>query len=142
DVVLATLALGVATTLFVFGVQSSNTPTGRLNGIPTAVFFIFGLVALLAGAADLRLLPSGGTRLLRGAPRVARHLWRMCFAQLIAAFSFFLGQAKVFPKEFRIIPLLLVPPLIVLATLLYWLWRVRFKRSLRGITTVRAPEPA
>jgi hypothetical protein len=31
-------------------------------------------------------------------------LWRMSFALLIAAFSFFLGQAKVIPKPIRIIP--------------------------------------
>jgi hypothetical protein len=57
----------------------------------------------------------------------------MCTALLIAAFSFFLGQAKVIPKPIRIVPLLLIPPLIVLGALLYWLWRVRFKRSLRGV---------
>jgi len=55
-----------------------------------------------------------------------------CTALLIAAFSFFLGQAKVIPKPIRIFPLLLIPPLVVLATLLYWLWRVRVRQSLRG----------
>ena len=64
----------------------------------------------------------------------------MTFALLIAAFSFFLGQAKVIPKPIRIIPLLMIPPLIVLAALLYWLWRIRFRRSLRGIVIVHAPE--
>jgi hypothetical protein len=27
----------------------------------------------------------------------------------------------------------LIPPLVVLATLLYWLWRVRVRQSLRGV---------
>ena len=45
-------------------------------------------------------------------------------ALLIAAFSFFLGQAKVIPKPIRIYPVLIVPPLIVLVVMLYWLWRV------------------
>jgi len=57
----------------------------------------------------------------------------MCTALAIAAFSFFLGQAKVFPKPFRIYPLLAIPPLIVLVSLFYWLWRVRVRKSLRGI---------
>ena len=54
-----------------------------------------------------------------------RHLWRMCFALFIAALSFFIGQARVFPKPVRIFPLLALPVLAVLVTMLYWLWRVR-----------------
>jgi hypothetical protein len=57
-------------------------------------------------------------------------------------FSFFLGQAKVIPKPIRIFPLLLIPPLLVLGALLYWLWRVRIKRSLRGLVRVGAAEAA
>lgn len=84
-------------------------------------FFIFGSIALLASVGDLRMIRAGGVQVLRGAPKIARHLWRMSFALPIAAFSFFLGQAKVFPKPIRIIPLLIIPPLVVLAALLYWL---------------------
>ena len=142
DIGLATLALSVGLALLGFGVQASSTPTGTLHGIPTFPFFIFSAVALLASVGDFRLIRAGGTQLLRGTPRLTRHLWRMCFAHLIAAFSFFLGQAKVFPKPYRIVPLLLIPPLIVLAALVYWLWRVKLRRSLRGIVSARAPEPA
>jgi hypothetical protein len=60
----------------------------------------------------------------------------MCLALLIATFSFFVGQAEVIPKPIRIYPLLVIPPLVVLAALLYWLWRVRVRRSLRGIVGV------
>jgi len=77
---------------------------------------------------------------VRGASRIARHLWRMSTALLIAAFSFFLGQAKVIPKPIRIYPLLMVPPLIVLAVMLYWLWRVRARRALRGLVIVQVRE--
>jgi hypothetical protein len=66
----------------------------------------------------------------------------MCTALLIAAFSFFLGQAKVIPKPIRIVPLLLIPPLVVLGALFYWLWRVRVRRSLRGLVRVGAPDSA
>jgi hypothetical protein len=51
-------------------------------------------------------------RRLQGRHRVVRHLWRVCFAMFIAAASFFLGQAKVFPKPIRIIPLLAIPALL------------------------------
>lgn len=133
------VALAVSLTLSTFGVEALASPKGKLYGMPALPFFIFGSVALLASVGDLRLIRSGGVQSIRGAPRLARHLWRMSFALAIAAFSFFLGQAKVIPKPIRIIPLLAIPPLVVLAALLYWLWRVRIRRSLRGIVGVSAP---
>lgn len=133
DAGLAALAMSVGVILFAFGARATTLPKAQLNSIPAIPFFIFGTVAVLASIGDLRLIRSGGTQLLRGTPRLVRHLWRMCFAHLIAAFSFFLGQAKVIPKPYRIPPLLLIPPLVVLVSLLYWLWRVKFRRSMRGI---------
>lgn len=63
----------------------------------------------------------------------------MSFALFIAALSFFLGQAKVIPKPIRIPGLLALPVLAVLVTMLYWLWRVRIRRSLRGIVRIGSP---
>jgi len=51
-----------------------------------------------------------------------------------------LGQAKVIPKPIRIFPLLMVPPLIVLAVMFYWLWRIRARRVLRGLVLVQVRE--
>jgi hypothetical protein len=34
----------------------------------------------------------------------------------------------------------MIPPLVVLAALLYWLWRVRIRKSVRGIVEVTAPD--
>jgi len=95
---------------------------GRRSGIPAFPFFMFGVIALLASAGDLRILRSAP---LRGAARLSRHLWRMSFALFIAALSFFIGQAKVLPKPIRVPGLLALPVLAVLVTLLYWLWRIR-----------------
>ena len=128
DAALLLVVLGITATLLTFGVRVLASPSGRLYGMPAAPFLIFGSVALLAFIGDARLIRAGGVRTLRGAPRLARHLWRMSTAFLIAAFSFFLGQAKVIPKPIRIYPLLMIPPLIVLVTMLYWLWRVRGRR--------------
>lgn len=130
------LVLAVTVTLFTFGFAVLASPSGKLYGMPAFPFLIFGSVGLLAGVGDLRLIRSGGVQTIRGARRLTRHLWRMSFALLIAAFSFFLGQAKVIPKPFRVIPLLAIPPLVVLAALLYWMWRVRIRRSLRGMVGV------
>ena len=130
------LVLAVTVTLFTFGFAVLASPSGKLYGMPAFPFLIFGSVGLLAGVGDLRLIRSGGVQTIRGARRLTRHLWRMSFALLIAAFSFFLGQAKVIPKPYRVIPLLAIPPLVVLAALLYWLWRIRIRRSLRGMVGV------
>ena len=54
--------------------------------------------------------------------------------------SFFIGQAKVIPKPIRIRGLLALPVLAVLVTMLYWLWRVRFKGTFRRAVPVSAAE--
>jgi uncharacterized membrane protein len=131
------VALGVGVVTLTFGFEAIANG-GRRNGIPAFPFFMFAVVGLLASAGDLRMMRSGR---LQGAFRIARHLWRMCFALFIAALSFFLGQAKVIPKPIRIPALLAVPVLTVLVAMLYWLWRVRVRRTLRGIvSSSSAPE--
>ena len=52
----------------------------------------------------------------------------MCFALFVATGSFFLGQADVFPRSMRIIPLLAIPALLPLLLMFYWLARVSFRR--------------
>ena len=130
------LALGVGLASLTFAVQAFAAG-GTRNGMPAFPFVMFAVVGLLASAGDLRVMRTGA---LRGAPRLARHLWRMCFALFIAALSFFIGQSKVFPAPIRILPLLALPVLVVLVTMFYWLWRVRIRRSLRGIVGVGIPE--
>jgi uncharacterized membrane protein len=127
-VMLVALAVGVVA--LTFGVEAIANG-GKRHGMPAFPFFLFGVVAVLAVAGDVRVLRGGA---LRGAARLARHLWRMSFALFIAAMSFFIGQAKVFPKPMRIPGLLALPVLAVLVTMLYWLWRVGVRRTLRGLT--------
>jgi uncharacterized membrane protein len=135
------VALAVGLTSLTFGFEAIASPDGKgRDGMPPFPFFMFGVVGTLAGVLDLRMMRSAG---LKGASRLARHLWRMSFALFIAALSFFIGQAQVFPKPIRIMPLLALPVLAVLVTMLYWLWRVRVRRSLRGIAlAVGTPEAA
>lgn len=125
----ALFAWSLALTYVTFGVQGLLSVNGRSHGYPAPLFLIFGAITLLAAIGDTRMLRSG----IDGTRRLARHLWRMCFAMFIATGSFFLGQAKVFPKPIRIIPLLSIPVLIVIVAMLYWLWRVRFRKNTRGI---------
>ena len=138
DIALMVAAFVVASIALAFGFQAVANG-GTRNGLPAFPFFLFGVVGLFAGAGDLRMIRNGA---LKGASRIARHLWRMSFALFIAALSFFIGQAKVIPKPIRIMPLLALPVVAVLVTMLYWLWRVRLRRSLRGLVGLSAPEPA
>jgi hypothetical protein len=128
DAALLLVAGAVATTMLTFGVEAVLAG-GKRGEIPAFPFFLFGVIGLLGAAGDARVLSSG---LLQGRARLARHLWRVTCALLIAAMSFFLGQAKVIPEPIRIIPLLAVPVLTVLVAMFYWLWRVRRPGPLHG----------
>jgi hypothetical protein len=96
------------------------TGAGSSRGV-AFVLLIVGGIALPAGLADRRMIRSGG---LRGAHRLRRHLWRMCLALFIAVASFVLGRR--FPEALRILPIRLVP-LVVLLSMIAWLWRLRRK---------------
>jgi uncharacterized membrane protein len=132
---LVALAVGLANVTW--GLEALASGERMRQGVPTPMFFIFGAVALSAGLSDVRILRSGG---LQGAARLARHLWRMCFAVFIAAASFFLGQADKFPEPLRIPALLAIPVLTPLLAMLYWLWRVRIKKTFRAIVGVTSHE--
>jgi uncharacterized membrane protein len=126
------LAAGIGTTDLVFAAQAI-THGGRRQGIPTAAFLVFGIVALLASWLDLKALRAGA---LRGAPRLARHLWRMSAALLIATLSF-VSRPRLFPAPLRHGPILVLPIVAVFLTMIYWLWRVRTKRARRFVAPDR-----
>jgi hypothetical protein len=135
--VLMLVALAVGLTSLSFAFEALTSPDGKRDGMPAFPFVMFGVVATLAAVLDLRMIRS---RPLTGAPRLARHLWRMSFALFIAAMSFFIGQAKVIPKPIRIFPLLALPVLAVLVTMLYWLIRVRLVPSIRRVRMLRVAQ--
>jgi hypothetical protein len=111
---------------------------GKRNGMPAFPFFLFGIVGMLAFIGDLRVMRTGP---LKGAPRLARHLWRMCFALFIAALSASVQFVKMVPEPFRIVrPVFVLPVLAVIVMMFYWLWRIRVRRSLRGLAVIRTAE--
>lgn len=111
----------VALLSFTFGVEALTLGDGALDGFPAVLYFIVGAVASLAALGDLIALRSSPP-----APRwrIARHLWRMCFALFITTASLFLGQAQVFPEVIRHFGLLAIPAIAVLLVMGYWLLRV------------------
>lgn len=115
------VALAVAAGGLNFGLEAANSPTGLKDGFPAEPHFFFGAVALLAAVLDIRMILRGG---VSGARRIARHLWRMCFALFIAAASLFLGQPQVFHESIRGTLVLYSPVILPVALMLYWLFRV------------------
>jgi uncharacterized membrane protein len=110
------------------GFEGLNAAKGTVDGIPFPLIFIFASVATLAVLGDLRMVMAGG---IQGSRRIARHLWRMCYALFVASGSFFLGQAQVFPKPIRIFPLLAIPAFLPLILLAYWMVKVLFTKWYR-----------
>jgi hypothetical protein len=116
------VGLAITLTAGTFWLRAMNSASGTLGGYPPAMFFVFGSVALLATALDVRTIIGGG---VTGVPRLRRHLWRMTTALFMATGSLFLGQARFFPESIRIYPLLGTLAFLPLAALVYWMWRVR-----------------
>ena len=124
------VAVGLALVDIMAGVKAFNSPRGFLNGVPYAMLFFLATVLILAAAGDVRIMRFG---MPRGGPRLARHLWRMCFALFIAAGSFFSIRgrvAKVLPEPFTTAPMRALPILLLFGAMFYWLWRVRGRRTL------------
>jgi uncharacterized membrane protein len=129
------LALTVSGLAFKAGLELLSR--GRPEAAPC---FIFGVVGLLAAAGDIRMMREGG---VQGPRRIARHLWRMCFAMWVAAASFFWGPPDRVPEVIRIPALQAIAVLVPIVAMLYWLWRVRVRHAFRGlvITSPQMPAP-
>lgn len=114
------------------GWEATASETGLKDGFPAGQYFLFGSVALLAAGGDVRVLLTGG---LARSQRLARHLWRMSVAFVIASSAFFLGQIQLFPAaivEFRVlyVPVLYLPVLLPFLLMLYWLVQTLWPRRL------------
>jgi hypothetical protein len=105
--------------------------TGRED--PIGYYGMGGIIAL-AAALDLKVILNRG---IAGAPRIARHLWRMCLALFVALGSFFLGQQRVMPEFVQGSSWLSLPPLAVLAAMLFWLLKLRFAKAIAQLRRKR-----
>lgn len=122
-------ALACGTTMLVFALQAAASPNGLLDSLPAGAHYPFVVLMALAAALDLNFILR---RQLSGVQWVARHLWRMCAALLIAAMSFFLGQQDEFPEAWRGLFIWFVPPLATFAAMIFWIVRVRFSKAYRS----------
>jgi uncharacterized membrane protein len=117
---------GCAAGELILGMTASNSPNGRFLGYPAALYYVVGSIATLAVVGDLRMILRAG---ISGAARIARHLWRMCFALFFATGSFFLGQQKVMPAFMHGSAVLVVLGVAPLVLMLFWLLRVRSRSA-------------
>jgi uncharacterized membrane protein len=128
------IALAVALVLCApFAILSFQLATGSPPFFKSAVAFegpvliaIYSFTAVLAitVVADAKLVLAGG---ISGAPRIARHLWRMCLGLTLATGSAFTnGFARFLPGPYHVPPAFFYPQFAPLILLVFWMVRVRF----------------
>jgi hypothetical protein len=140
EVVAFLAALAVSAGSMIVGLAAAKSVTGSVDGIPAFLFYFFGSVAAFAAILDLKVIVRRG---VSGAQRIARHLWRMCFALLLAALAFFIGQgAKVFPQAVRETGITFVPLIVVAVLMVFWLLRVLLTNWFSRGHDVRRPPPS
>jgi uncharacterized membrane protein len=121
---------------FIDGFEVLGMPGMKKDGVPAGMTFFFAIVLTCAAIGDLRVIRDGG---ITGTRRLARHLWRMCFALFIATGSFIaqLVRMPFMPDWTRSVPVILALAIGPLVLLVYWMWRVRLRQNLRGLTLAR-----
>jgi len=126
------VVLVIATVEVTLGTEAMRSPTGLKYGYSFGPYFFIGSVAVLALAGDIRVLVRGG---ISGAQRIARHLWRMCFALFIASSSVFLARQHLFPAVMRKTGVLIFLSVLPLLLMIFWLARVLFTNAFRRTIT-------
>lgn len=137
-VLIAALPAAAAVAVLLHGaIKALGSANGSYLGTGLPGYVVFGSLAALSLALDASLLWRGP---LSPRARIARHLWRMTLACFLAVTSLFLGQQDdVFPFM-QGSPLLLIPSLLTLGFLLFWILRVRFARNWLGRSSARTTE--
>ena len=122
------MILSLTATELTWGLEAAISPTRLKYDYPPGPYFFMGSVAALATLGDIRMMVRHG---ISGTQRIARHLWRMCFALFIASASIFLARQHLFPAFMRKTGMLMVLSFLPLVLLIYWLIRVRVGKARR-----------
>jgi hypothetical protein len=125
DVSALLIALAIGTAGVTWGFEAAISRSGLKDGYPPFLYFIFGSIALLFAASDVRMIVRGG---VSGAQRIARHLWRMSLALLFALLSFYPTRAHLFPRWLNETNLLYVPHVLLIGAMFFWLVRVSVRK--------------
>jgi hypothetical protein len=123
------VVFAVAAVEVTLGLEAAMSPTGLKYDYPPGPYFFLGSVALLAAVGDVRMLVRHG---IAGTQRIARHLWRMCFALFIAASSIFLARQHIFPAILQRTGVLYFLSFLPLLLMIFWMLRVRFTNAFKS----------
>ena len=95
-----------------------------MEGPVLIALYVFTSVIAIAAVSDAKVMFAGG---ISGAPRIARHLWRMCLGLAMAAGSAFTnGLPRLLPGPMHVTTIDFLPQFIPILLLVYWMIRVRF----------------
>ena len=122
---LAAVAAGAALADVGLALMALASPKGAFAGAGPGSYLVSAGLAALFCRADLSVIRRGG---LSGAPRLRRHVWRMCLGLFVATGSFFLGQQKVMPEAWRGLAVWWVVALAPLVLMGWWLVRLRVRK--------------
>ena len=119
------------------GFEAATSATRLKYGYPAGPYFFLGAVAVLATLGDVRMLVRGG---ISGTRRIARHLWRMCFALFVASSSIFLARQHLFPAILQKTGVLIFLSVLPLGSLIFWFVRVRLTKAFQRTMMARGGE--
>lgn len=122
----------IAVLLLPFGVLIFQTLSGitvfksafAIKGPILIALYSFSAVIAICAICDAKVVFAGG---ISGAPRIARHLWRMCLGLTMATGSAFTnGFPRLFPGPMHVTTFDFLPQFVPLILMVFWLIRVRF----------------
>jgi len=111
----------IAITFYKWGWDIAYNGQELEGTLPLELYFVWGSIAAFAAIMDLNMILRGG---IGGVHRIARHLWRMCIALLMATMSF-LSQ-DIFPESIANTGLLWLPIILLILMMFFWLCRLPF----------------
>jgi len=106
----------------IFQVATGAAP--EVRGPHLIATYSVAVVIAIAAITDAKVVLAGG---ISGAPRIARHLWRMGLALTAATGSAFTnGFARLLPGHYHVPMVFFLPLFLPLILLIFWMIRVRF----------------
>ena len=126
EMISMTCNLAAALILCVMASLAVTSADGLFDGINETPYLLAALLAGVLTAFDISVIRRGG---VSGRSRIARHLWRMCFALFLANAFFFIGQQKTMPPDVRGATVLTLIALSPLAFMIFWLLRTRLAKQ-------------
>lgn len=133
------IGFGVISSIFLpFALLSFELATGMTPFLKSSIPFkgpvliavyVFTSMIGIAAVTDAKVVFAGG---ISGAPRIARHLWRMCLGLAMAAGSAFTnGLPRLLPGPMHVTTVYFLPQFVPIALLVFWMVRVRLTGWIR-----------